>query len=327
MANLTATDQFDELSILASQLHICSLHEASDVHCVLMINEVSPNCEKIRELLYTVFAMSSADPEPDLSLALSNLVEACETSISNLINDFEKLDDLCQWALIFKALHDSYLAHTPMWTDSKWPRELKVDLEEELSSREESDATRKALLELPEFCDFLNIEEPKLKYQKFIDKIVDEMYGLDSDFTQQAVSHAIELKPDNFKFPIAFFDKLFDLEESFFYRCGMATDKDYVQSFYSLEFFAYQNAENHQEVCQRYADLGRFSKEWVAMRSDSGCEVYNAYSWMVIKHIINNTNERKFDEETNQLFNWLRVFWHNSRLSKDYRKKSEHLWY
>jgi len=322
MAILTDTDQFNELRTLASQLHLCSLNEHSDVKCVMLINEITPDCEKIRELLYTVFAMSSADPEPELSLALSNLVEACEISISNLISDCDKLEDVCQWALIFKALHDSYLAHNSMWTDSKWPRELKVNLEDYLGGREESDATRKALLELPEFCNFLNIEEPELKYQKFIDQVVEEMYGLDPVFAQQAVSHAIEFKPDNYKFSIAFFDKLFHLEESFFYRYGVAKDEEYVRNFYSFEFFAYQNAEDHRGVCQHYTNLGRFSKEWVAMRIDAAREVYNVYCWLIVNHMINNTNEKKFDEETDQLFNWLCVLWPNSNLSKDHRNKS-----
>jgi len=323
--DLTSTDEFKALRRLASQLNICSLEEKTDVSCVLLINEIS-DCNEIRELLQHCFSFNSKHQEPELPFVLTELVEACENAMERLIDDYDKLDEISKWMYILKQLDYSYLAHKPMWIDAKWPLYLELQLTEEIGDREKSDAIRKVMVGTPKFRSLLPVKTPEEKYQTLIDQMVTEMFDLDPKFAEKAVPHAIESKPDKFKFSTDFFDMLFDLEEYFSYRRHVVEENgEFVRHFYAFEFFAYQHASNPRKVCQTYANLGRYEHGWPEIRSVNSAEAYNFFCWKIFNFILDNSDETKFDEETSQLFNWLYVIWPDSPFAEENLKKTRYL--
>ncbi len=69
------------------------------------------------------------------------------------------------------------------------------------------DKLRRMLLESPELYSFLWLSKPNDNYANFVDQVINDMYNLYSNYAKKAVLKAIELKPDNFKFSLEFFDE------------------------------------------------------------------------------------------------------------------------
>lgn len=92
---------------------------------------------------------------------------------------------------------------------------------------------------------------------------------------------------------------------------------DFMEHFYSMLFFLYENADDPAAVCQRYADLNRYADELQQKRRIFLAKSFNTFLWRIAPAIIFN----QINAKATYLFHWLFVLMPGSDLVKDHGEK------
>lgn len=196
MSDFTSNIGLLSLQTLAKQLDICG--DSSDVHvaCVLALNGISQNCHELTALLnkcFEEYEMGEYQEIPVLSDILSKLTKRAEEfAVLFLDKCDDHLEDLRLWTVILKTLHDSFVSHPKMWTQSTvFPKEGRDKMKRVLQERHKDggftnqvlkyrlrlDTARKLLLEVPELVGFFGPMTAEDLYLELVDKTIAYLRG------------------------------------------------------------------------------------------------------------------------------------------------------